>query len=238
MGSWWSRGTSRIDAETRKLGQPRDPSINPIPAPQLAASPRVTSTHNPKPTARHPSADYLAVWAGGCHRRLEYRSARSGGSRPRHAEPWGTDPAGSSSRLARNHERSGGLRGAQHGNGLGCSAVSIDDRPPGRSPRRADEESRAAYTAARLHHRRARRGRPLRDVQEAASHADPRTTMRYDRARGSLDRHATYIVAAYLAASQTRRPGPLLTVPVPGRITWIVPGRNGADMSALTTGRE
>ncbi len=30
----------------------------------------------------------------------------------------------------------------------------------------------------------------LRDVQEAASHADPRTTMRYDRARGSLDRHA------------------------------------------------
>ena len=42
-------------------------------------------------------------------------------------------------------------------------------------------------------------GVPLRDVQEAASHADPRTTMRYDRARGSLDRHATYIVAAYIA---------------------------------------
>jgi site-specific recombinase XerD len=44
-------------------------------------------------------------------------------------------------------------------------------------------------------------GVPLRDVQEAASHADPRTTMRYDRARGSLDRHATYIVAAYLAGA-------------------------------------
>jgi site-specific recombinase XerD len=42
-------------------------------------------------------------------------------------------------------------------------------------------------------------GVPLRDVQEAASHADPTTTMRYDRARGSLDRHATYIVATYLA---------------------------------------
>jgi integrase len=42
---------------------------------------------------------------------------------------------------------------------------------------------------------------PLRDVQEAASHADPRTTMRYDRARGSLDRHATYVVAAYLAGA-------------------------------------
>jgi integrase/recombinase XerD len=40
-----------------------------------------------------------------------------------------------------------------------------------------------------------------RDVQEAASHADPRTTMRYDRARGSLDRHATYIVAAYVAGA-------------------------------------
>jgi integrase/recombinase XerD len=44
-------------------------------------------------------------------------------------------------------------------------------------------------------------GVPLRDVQEAASHADPRTTMRYDRTRGSLDRHATYIVAAYLAGA-------------------------------------
>ena len=47
----------------------------------------------------------------------------------------------------------------------------------------------------------ARRRVPLRDVQEAASHADPRTTMRYDRARGSLDRHATYIVAAYIAGA-------------------------------------
>ena len=44
-------------------------------------------------------------------------------------------------------------------------------------------------------------GVPLRDVQEAASHADPRTTIRYDRARGCLDRHATYIVAAYVAGA-------------------------------------
>jgi integrase/recombinase XerD len=43
-------------------------------------------------------------------------------------------------------------------------------------------------------------GVPLRDVQEA-SHADPRTTMRYDRARASLDRHATYIVATYIAGA-------------------------------------
>jgi site-specific recombinase XerD len=44
-------------------------------------------------------------------------------------------------------------------------------------------------------------GVPLRDVQEAASHADPRTTMRYDRARRSLDRHATYIVATFVAGA-------------------------------------
>lgn len=44
-------------------------------------------------------------------------------------------------------------------------------------------------------------GVPLRDVQEASSHADPRTTMRYDRARVSLDRHATYIVAAVVAGA-------------------------------------
>jgi integrase len=44
-------------------------------------------------------------------------------------------------------------------------------------------------------------GVPLRDVQEAASHADPRTTMRYDRARQSLDRHATHIVATFVAGA-------------------------------------
>ena len=44
-------------------------------------------------------------------------------------------------------------------------------------------------------------GVALRDVQEAASHADPRTTMRYDRARRSLDRHATYVVAAFVAGA-------------------------------------
>ncbi len=44
-------------------------------------------------------------------------------------------------------------------------------------------------------------GVALRDVQEAASHSDPRTTMRYDRGRGSLDRHATYIVATFLAGA-------------------------------------
>jgi integrase/recombinase XerD len=44
-------------------------------------------------------------------------------------------------------------------------------------------------------------GVPLRDVQEAASHADPCTTIRYDLGRGSLDRHATYIVATFPAGA-------------------------------------
>ena len=43
-------------------------------------------------------------------------------------------------------------------------------------------------------------GVDLRDVQIAARHADPRTTMRYDRARKNLDRHANYILAAYMAS--------------------------------------
>ena len=36
--------------------------------------------------------------------------------------------------------------------------------------------------------------------QIAARHADPRTTMRYDRARNNLDRHPNYILAAYMAS--------------------------------------
>jgi len=41
-------------------------------------------------------------------------------------------------------------------------------------------------------------GVPFRDVQDFAGHADPRTTRRYDRSRNSLDRHATYALAARL----------------------------------------
>ena len=42
---------------------------------------------------------------------------------------------------------------------------------------------------------------PLRDVQIAARHSDPRMTARYDRARGNLDRHASYVVAAFIAGA-------------------------------------
>jgi integrase/recombinase XerD len=43
-------------------------------------------------------------------------------------------------------------------------------------------------------------GVDLRDVQIAARHADPRTTMRYDRARKNLNRHPNYVLAAYMAS--------------------------------------
>jgi site-specific recombinase XerD len=43
-------------------------------------------------------------------------------------------------------------------------------------------------------------GADLRDVQIAARHADPRTTMRYDRTRQNLDRHPNYILAACMAS--------------------------------------
>ena len=45
-------------------------------------------------------------------------------------------------------------------------------------------------------------GVPLRDVQVAARHADPRTTTRYDRGRQNLDRHAAYVVTALIAGAQ------------------------------------
>jgi site-specific recombinase XerD len=41
----------------------------------------------------------------------------------------------------------------------------------------------------------------LRDVQIGARHADPRVTMRYDRARLQLDRHVNYVLAARVAGA-------------------------------------
>ncbi|WP_433791552.1 tyrosine-type recombinase/integrase [Actinoplanes sp. CA-252034] len=43
-------------------------------------------------------------------------------------------------------------------------------------------------------------GVSLRDVQIVARHADPRTTIRYDRARKNLDRHTNCILAAFMAS--------------------------------------
>ena len=52
---------------------------------------------------------------------------------------------------------------------------------------------RAAFIMAALD-----AGVPLRDVQLAARHADPRTTTVYDRRRQSYDRHAAHAVVAFV----------------------------------------
>ena len=44
-------------------------------------------------------------------------------------------------------------------------------------------------------------GVDIRDAQIAARHADPRTTIRYDRAQKNLDRHGNYVLAAYMAGA-------------------------------------
>jgi hypothetical protein len=43
-------------------------------------------------------------------------------------------------------------------------------------------------------------GVDLRDAQIAARHADPRTAMRYERARRNLDRHPNYVLAAFMSS--------------------------------------
>ena len=55
-------------------------------------------------------------------------------------------------------------------------------------------------------------GVDLRDVQIAARHADPRTTMRYDRARQNLDRHPNYILGwdPCQVPRRTRSDGPVM----------------------------
>jgi site-specific recombinase XerD len=55
---------------------------------------------------------------------------------------------------------------------------------------------RAAFTMAALD-----AGVPLRDVQLAARHTDPRTTTIYDRRRENFDRRAAYVVVAFVAGS-------------------------------------
>ncbi len=42
-------------------------------------------------------------------------------------------------------------------------------------------------------------GIPLRDVQIAARRADPRTATIHDRRRRDFDRHAAYVVVAFVA---------------------------------------
>jgi site-specific recombinase XerD len=98
------------------------------------------------------------------------------------------------------------IAGRTHGPVLLNSRGSRMDRPA--ATRRLRQLAEAAgIQVARAHPHMLRHtfvttmldaGVDLRDVQIAARHADPRTTMRYDRARQDLDRHP-YILAAFMA---------------------------------------
>jgi integrase/recombinase XerD len=44
-------------------------------------------------------------------------------------------------------------------------------------------------------------GASLRDLQDALGHASPRTTRRYDRSRGNLDRSPGYLLAGYISSA-------------------------------------
>ena len=68
-------------------------------------------------------------------------------------------------------------------------------RAAGMSKRVSPHSLRHAYVTLALD-----AGVPLHRVQDGAGHASPVTTRRYDRARGALDGHANYQLAAYLAA--------------------------------------
>jgi hypothetical protein len=70
-----------------------------------------------------------------------------------------------------------------------CPPLGPVDRQTSRSRRRPLGFIMAALDA----------GVPLGDVQIAARHADPRTTTIYDRRRENFDRHAAYVVVAFVA---------------------------------------
>ena len=92
--------------------------------------------------------------------------------------------------------------------GRSCSTAMVPGwtgmRPPAactsspRPPESASPGPTPICSDSRHDHARRRRrpqGRPDRP-----RHADPRTTMRYDRARQNLDRHPNYVLAAYMAS--------------------------------------
>ena len=97
--------------------------------------------------------------------------------------------------------------GARTGGLLNSRGVRMDRHAATRRLRRLSEAAGVRITRPHPHMLRHTfvttmldAGVDLRDVQIAARHADPRTSMRYDRARKNLDRHPNYILAACMAS--------------------------------------
>lgn len=83
---------------------------------------------------------------------------------------------------------------------------------------------------------------PLRDVQIAARHADPRTTTGYTPGpKHNLDRHASYIVTAFVAWRQLIRRSIKCPSPAGGGAPRLLAGRsvrNQAPTGRLLSRRE
>jgi integrase/recombinase XerD len=65
--------------------------------------------------------------------------------------------------------------------------------PPELAARLSPHSMRHAFATLNLD-----AGASLRDLQDAMGHASPRTTRRYDRSRGNLDRSPGYLLAGYI----------------------------------------
>ena len=125
---------------------------------------------------------------------------------PTSARNTATASCASAARAARSSSSRCHLRSAVRSSAPSATAPRADPAQPPRHPdgpaRRHPPARRLADAAGvrlpRMHPHMLRHtfvttmldaGVDLRDVQIAARHADPRTTMRYDRARKNLDRH-------------------------------------------------
>jgi len=191
-----------------------------IPRPRMSGGPGWTTSPTPPPSASASSA-------GPGRRPSSARAARSSRSRSHPAPPGPSTWPPANARTAGLPRRGRAAAGPARRRAVvrkvarraGINKIVTRIRCGTRSPPQLDA------------------GVPLRDVQEAASHADPRTTMRYDRARGSLDRHATYIVAAYVAGAARYTPPPGGPGPPGGQpmtpVHW--PGAVGAGKWAGAT---
>ncbi len=152
-----------------------------------------------------------------------YCSASTGFASPRHARPtsriWAssaaTEPSRSSGKAASPppshsfHARhapsiSPSANGAKDRSCGDATANASTDAPHTAGSRRSAgalvSRSRVpAHAALGVHQAALDAGIPLRDVQIAARHADPRTTMIDDRRRQNFDRHAADVVVAFVA---------------------------------------
>ena len=171
----------------------------------LTAGPRIIQSVRLR-TGRHARAARPADLRShrGRHRRPRRRARPPGAARVRQRHQGRPDPAPASRRAG---HRPRGRRRTRGPILLNSRGARMDRHAATRRLRHLAETAGVRITRPHPHMLRHTfvttmldAGVDLRDVQIAARHADPRTTMRYDRARKNLDRHPNYILAAYMAS--------------------------------------